>query len=486
MPGCYKDVKDTSVVAQFKVIRNAKSEFLFQTRTVGDLYILAWTTTPWTLPSNTALAVGKAITYSKYITANPYTKLSETVIVAKDRAESLFGGTIAATMESLKKSGLETMVHVADFSGADLSGISYEQLLPYVQPLYDGDKAFRVWTADFVTTEDGTGVVHASPTFGADDFRLAKQNGIPPLTVTDESGNEIPTVDRHGRFVSQIGARLQQEVVKYNIRTHKPLGPDDFYVKNYTNEDEANPEYKTTDVILSIILKEENKAFKVEKYEHSYPHSWRTDKPVLYYPLDSWFIRTTALRDRMVELNKTIHWKPESTGTGRFGNWLENLVDWNLSRSRFWGTPLPIWRTRDNQEEICIGSIAELKSEIAKSEKAGFQKSGSAPHEFDLHRPYVDEIVLVSATGRPMYRESDLIDVWFDSGAMPYAQWHYPFENADLFEKNYPADFIAEGVDQTVDGFLRYTPSPSCSRNAVRRSRRSTGKPETRESLLNM
>jgi isoleucyl-tRNA synthetase len=456
MPGCYKDVKDTSIVAQFKVIRNPASEFLWRTRTVGNLYLLAWTTTPWTLPSNTALAVGKGIVYSKYITVNPYTKLAETIIVAKDRAESLFGGTLASLMEGLKKEGLEIKAHVADFPGAELAGISYEQLIPYVQPLHDTDKAFRVWTADFVTTEDGTGIVHASPTFGADDFRMAKQNGIPPLMVTDEKGNEVPTVDKHGRFMPQVGTLLVRDVLTYKIKTHKPLGADDFYVKNYTNEDESNPDYKTTDVIISIILKEENKAFKVEKYEHSYPHSWRTDKPVLYYPLDSWFIKTTALRDRMVELNKTIHWKPESTGTGRFGHWLENLVDWNLSRSRFWGTPLPIWRTRDNQEEICIGSVDELKAEIAKSEKAGFCKpgAGTTPDGFDLHRPYVDEIVLVSATGKPMYRELDLIDVWFDSGAMPYAQWHYPFENADIFEKNYPADFIAEGVDQTRGWFF--------------------------------
>ena len=332
-------------------------------------------------------------------------------------------------------------------------GIRYDQLMPYVQPLYDGEKAFQVVAGDFVTTEDGTGVVHSSPTFGADDFRIAKQYGIPPLTVRDEADNEIPTVDRKGKFIRQVGIKLKEGVAKYGIKTHKPLDVDDFYVKNYTNEDESHHDYKTTDVIISIILKEENKAFKVEKYEHTYPHCWRTDKPVLYYPLDSWFIKTTALKDRMAELNKSINWKPESTGSGRFGNWLENLVDWNLSRSRYWGTPLPIWKTKDGREEICIGSMEELNDEVAKSIQAGVMKS-SLPADFDLHRPYVDDVVLTSASGQPMYREPDLIDVWFDSGAMPYAQWHYPFENKDVFEKNYPADFIAEGVDQTRGWFF--------------------------------
>ncbi|HEX6222987.1 MAG TPA: class I tRNA ligase family protein, partial [Chryseolinea sp.] len=341
----------------------------------------------------------------------------------------------------------------AEFSGKQLVGIRYEQLMPFVQPLYDGEKAFQVVAGDFVTTEDGTGVVHSSPTFGADDFRVAKQYGIPPLTVRDEADNEIPTVDRKGKFIRQVGEKLKEGVSKYGIKTHKVLDADDFYVKNYTNEDESHNDYKTTDVIISIILKEENKAFKVEKYEHTYPHCWRTDKPVLYYPLDSWFIRTTALKDRMAELNKSINWKPESTGSGRFGNWLENLVDWNLSRSRYWGTPLPIWKTKDGREEICIGSIEELNNEVARAKKAGVMKS-SLPPDFDLHRPYVDDVVLVSSKGEPMYREPDLIDVWFDSGAMPYAQWHYPFENKDIFEKNYPADFIAEGVDQTRGWFF--------------------------------
>jgi len=321
-----------------------------------------------------------------------------------------------------------------------------------------------VVAGDFVTTEDGTGVVHSSPTFGADDFRVAKQYGIPPLTVRDEAGNEVPTVDKKGKFISEIGAKLQEGVIRFKIRTHKPLTENDFYVKNYTDEDETNPDYKTTDVIISIILKEENKAFKVEKYEHTYPHSWRTDKPVLYYPLDAWFIRTTALKDKMVELNKTINWKPESTGTGRFGNWLENLVDWNLSRSRFWGTPLPIWRTRDGKEELCVGSVVELKAEMEKAEKGGIRSGVKfSDKDFDLHRPFVDEIVLLSPTGKPMYREPDLIDVWFDSGAMPYAQWGL---DHDKLAKNdpepfregwkgaFPADYIAEGVDQTRGWFF--------------------------------
>lgn len=457
LPGCYKDVKDTSIVAQFKVVRNAKSEFLFHSRTVGDLYILAWTTTPWTLPSNTALAVGPNIQYSKFITVNPYTKTPQTIIVAKDRANSIFEGSVASIIKNLEKEGHEVKHHVADFKGSQLAGVAYEQLMPYIQPLTDANKAFHVITGDFVTTEDGTGVVHISPTFGADDFRAAKQNGIPAMTVKDEADNEAPTVDRKGKFISPIGAKLKEGVAKYNIKTHKVLGDDDFYVKNYTNEDETNPDYKNTDVIISIILKEENKAFKVEKYEHTYPHCWRTDKPVLYYPLDSWFIKTTALKGKMVETNKTINWKPESTGTGRFGNWLENLVDWNLSRSRYWGTPLPIWRTKDGKEEICIGSVAQLNSEIEKAKKAGITQGKSmvdGQWTMDLHRPYVDDIILVSDKGEPMYREADLIDVWFDSGAMPYAQWHYPFENKETFEKSYPADYIAEGVDQTRGWFF--------------------------------
>lgn len=457
LPGCYKDVKDTSIVAQFNVTRDTKSEFLFK-QPKGDVFILAWTTTPWTLPSNTALAVGEKIKYVQVNSFNSYTFKPISVVLAKD----LVGKYFSEKNKELKledyKAGDKNIPFeiVQEFTGKDLVGIRYEQLMPYLQPFYDADKAFQVIAGDFVTTEDGTGVVHTSPTFGADDFRVAKQNGIPALTIKDQLDNEVPTVDKKGKFISVIGERLAEGVKKFGIKTHKLLGADDFYVKNYTNEDETHPDYKSTDVIISIILKEENKAFKVEKYEHTYPHCWRTDKPVLYYPLDSWFIKTTALKDRMVELNKTINWKPESTGSGRFGNWLENLVDWNLSRSRYWGTPLPIWRSKDGKEELCIGSIETLKAEVDKSISAGLMKQSmvDGPWTMDLHRPYVDEIILVSPTGQPMYREADLIDVWFDSGAMPYAQWHYPFENKEIFENNYPADFIAEGVDQTRGWFF--------------------------------
>jgi len=459
LPGCYKDVKDTSIVAQFKVFKNSNSEFLFANPSQGGLYILAWTTTPWTLPSNTALAVGEKIKYVQVNTFNSYTYKPVSVVLAKDLVGKYFSEKNKdLTLDGYKSGDKNIPFHIVqEFTGKQLVGIQYEQLMPYVQPLYDADKAFQVVAGDFVTTEDGTGVVHTSPTFGADDFRVAKQNGIPPLTVKDETDNEVPTVDKKGKFVKEIGVKLKEGVANYGIKTHKSLGEDDFYVKNYTNEDESHPDYKTTDVIISIILKEENKAFKVEKYEHTYPHCWRTDKPVLYYPLDSWFIKTTALKDKMVELNKTINWKPESTGTGRFGNWLENLVDWNLSRSRYWGTPLPIWRTKDGKEEICIGSVEQLTNEVLKAEKAGIKNQFTIDNlqlTIDLHRPYVDEIELVSSTGQPMYREPDLIDVWFDSGAMPYAQWHYPFENKDVFEKNYPADYIAEGVDQTRGWFF--------------------------------
>ena len=453
-PGCYKEVKDTSIVAQFKVIKDSKSEFLFSNPT-GDVYILAWTTTPWTLPSNTALAIGEKISYVQVNTFNPYAYKPVSVVLAKE----LVGKYFSEKNKNLKISDFKPgdkaipFAIVQEFTGKQLIGIRYEQLMPYLQPFYDVDKAFQVVAADFVTTSDGTGVVHTSPTFGADDFRVAKQQGIPALTIKDEAGNELPTVDRRGKFIQEIGVKLLEGVDKYKIKTHKALSPDDFYVKNYTNEDETHPDYKTTDVIISIILKEENKAFKVEKYEHTYPHSWRTDKPVLYYPLDAWFIKTTAVKERLVELNKTINWKPESTGTGRFGNWLENLVDWNLSRSRFWGTPLPIWRTEKGDEEICIGSVAELQAEVDKAVVAGVMEP-TVVSDMDLHRPYVDNIVLVSKSGKPMRREPDLIDVWFDSGAMPYAQWHYPFENQDTFKQNFPADFIAEGVDQTRGWFF--------------------------------
>lgn len=453
-PGCYKEVKDTSVVAQFKILRNAQSEFLFG-KTSNEVYLLAWTTTPWTLPSNTALVVGEKIKYVQVDTFNPYTFKPVSVVLAKELLTKYFPEKNKELSVEAYNPGEKAIPYSVkqEFTGGKMVGLRYEQLMPYVQPLYDGDKAFRVVAGDFVTTEDGTGIVHSSPTFGADDFRISKQNGIPPLTVRDENDNEVPTVDRKGRFITQVGARLKEGVARFNIKTHKPLGESDFYVKNYTDEDERHPDYKTTDVIISIILKEENKAFDVRKYEHTYPHSWRTDKPVLYYPLDAWFIRTTAMKDRMVELNKTINWKPESTGTGRFGNWLENLVDWNLSRSRFWGTPLPIWRSKDGKEEICIGSIDELEKEVAKARAKGFKNPASIK-ELDLHRPFVDEVILCSASGQPMYRETDLIDVWFDSGAMPYAQWHYPFENQDVFKANFPADYIAEGVDQTRGWFF--------------------------------
>ena len=474
-PGCYKEVKDTSVVAQFKVKRDERSEFLYRL-IEGDLFILAWTTTPWTLPSNTALAVGQNIDYVLVKTRNRYTDKIVNVILAKDRFTTYFNvgsksfsqsffdnpevvnnlGNDWELIQIFRHPDVSPLLSAHLIKGSRLVGIRYEQLMPFVQPLYDADKAFQVVAGDFVTTEDGTGVVHTSPTFGADDFRVAKQNGIPPLTVKDDSGHEVPTVDKKGKFVSAIGKKLKEGVARYNIKTHKPLGADDFYVKNYTDEDESHPDYKTTDVIISIILKEENKAFKVEKYEHTYPHSWRTDKPVLYYPLDAWFIKTTALKDKMVDVNKTINWKPESTGTGRFGNWLENLVDWNLSRSRYWGTPLPIWRTQDGREEICIGSVEALRTEVRKAIQAGIMKETmeNGPWVNDLHRPFVDDVVLVSPSGKPMYREPDLIDVWFDSGAMPYAQWHYPFENQNIFNHAYPADYIAEGVDQTRGWFF--------------------------------
>lgn len=419
-PGCYKMVKDTSVVAQFKL------------ENTENVYFLAWTTTPWTLPSNAALAVGENITYVKVDTYNAYTHQRQQVMLAKDLLEKYFNPKAADLSLEDYEPGAKLIPWkvTEEMKGKDLIGTTYEQLMPYVTP---EKPAFRVIKGDFITTEDGTGIVHIAPTFGADDARAAQQSDIPPITVKDENGEEIPLVDRQGRFIDAV-TDFAGEYVKEDYLTEVPEG------------------YKNVDIQIAIKLKEENKAFKVEKYEHSYPHCWRTDKPVLYYPLESWFIRTTAVKDKLVALNKTINWKPASTGQGRFGNWLENLVDWNLSRSRYWGTPLPIWRTEDGKEEKCIGSIKELEAEMAKANE---QLGENNPETLkDLHRPYVDDIILVSDSGQPMKREADLIDVWFDSGAMPYAQWHYPFENEDVWEKNFPADFIAEGVDQTRGWFF--------------------------------
>lgn len=433
-PGTYKDVKDTTVVAMFKAKESAEAAFLFDAARKADpaaeVFFMAWTTTPWTLPSNLGLTVGAKIEYALIRTFNPYTHLPVYVIMAKDLIGKYFknegeDGDFSAYNEGDKIIPWQILLVCR---GSQLENMRYEQLLPYVQP-EEGDP-FRVLLGDFVTTEDGTGIVHTAPAFGADDYRVGKKYNIGILTL----------VDRQGKFLDEVG--------EFGGR----------YVKNY----KSDPEYKDVDVDIAVKLKKENRAFRVEKYEHTYPHCWRTDKPVLYYPLDAWFIRTTALKDRMVELNKTINWKPAATGTGRFGNWLENMVDWNLSRSRFWGTPLPVWRTEDGSEEICIGGIEELRNELSKSFKAGVMEApantGSVEEYInhltsDLHKPYVDNIILVSPSGKPMRREPDLIDVWFDSGAMPYAQWHFPFENKDSFKQSFPADFIAEGVDQTRGWF---------------------------------
>ncbi len=437
LPGCYKDVKDTTAVAQFKVVRNEKSEFLFND-VHGDLFFIAWTTTPWTLPSNTALAVGAKIQYLVVKTYNTYTNLPITVILAKDLFANFFPEKNAELKLEDYQAGQKNIPYeiVGEYPGTQLEGIRFEQLLPYVQP-EDGDP-FRVVIGDFVTTEDGTGIVHIAPSFGADDFRMNRLYSVGFLTL----------VDKQGRFVESMG-----EFAGRYVKSE--------YDANFNPETDNN-----VDVDIVVKLKKENKCFKTEKYEHSYPHCWRTDKPILYYPLDSWFVKTTVYKERMMELNKTINWKPESTGSGRFGNWLENLVDWNLSRSRFWGVPLPIWTSEDKSEQISIGSVEQLKKEIERSITAGFMKvnplADYIPGDnstknyltFDVHRPYVDEIILVSGSGKKMLREPDLIDVWFDSGSMPYAQFHYPFENKENLNEYFPADFIAEGVDQTRGWFF--------------------------------
>lgn len=454
MPGCYRDVTDHTVTAQFKAVKNSLPEDWQNID--ADLYFLAWTTTPWTLPSNTALAVGPKIDYILVKTYNPYTFQKQYVILAESLLNKHFGKKFVAVdnnadfenFDSQKDKKIPYQI-VKKIKGSELVGIRYEQLLPYALPYYDADKAFVVIPGDFVTTEDGTGIVHIAPTFGQDDARVAKENNVPPLLVLDENKNPVPLVDLQGRFRPEMGEFAGR------------------YVKQSYYSDEKEKNTRPVDVDIIIKLKNENKAFNAEKYKHNYPHCWRTNKPVLYYPLDSWFIKVPEVRNRLIELNNTINWKPKSTGEGRFGNWLANANDWNLSRSRYWGIPLPIWRTEDGTEEKIIGSVAELKAEMDKSVKAGLMDknlfedfvtddmSDENYDKIDLHKHIVDKIVLVSDSGKPMKREADLIDVWFDSGSMPYAQWHYPFENKELIDerKFFPADFIAEGVDQTRGWF---------------------------------
>lgn len=458
-PGCYRDVKDTTCTAQFRILdpKPEMTEF-------GEPFFLAWTTTPWTLPSNTALCVGPNISYVAVQTYNSYTGMPMTVVLAKDLLNTHFNPKAADLALSDYKPGdkLIPFKIVGEWKGPELAGMHYEQLIPWVNP---GEGAFRVITGDYVTVEDGTGIVHIAPTFGADDDRVAKASGIPPLMMVDKDGLRRPMVDMTGKFY--LLEDLDPEYVQtcMNAADYDPWQGK--FVKNAYDSTKGEKD-ETLDVEICMMLKAQNRVFRIEKHVHNYPHCWRTDKPVLYYPLDSWFIRTTACRERMIELNNTINWKPQSTGTGRFGKWLENLQDWNLSRSRYWGTPLPIWRTEDGSEEKCIGSVEELYNEIEKAVKAGLMESnpykGFHPGEYtqenyekiDLHRPYVDDIILVSESGKPMKRETDLIDVWFDSGAMPYAQIHYPFENKEVLDNRevYPADFIAEGVDQTRGWFF--------------------------------
>ena len=470
-PGCYRDIKDNTVVAQFKMIKNEQSKELFGE---VEVHFLAWTTTPWTLPSNTALTVGPKIEYSLVQTFNQYTHepiniIAATPLLGKMMDKKFVEGDVAAYEAGAKKIPYQILKTVV---GTELVGLSYEQLLPYALPAENADEAFRVIPGDFVTTEDGTGIVHTAPTFGADDARVAADAGVPPLLVKDEAGNFVPLVDLQGRFRAELNDEvfgLGGEYIKAEYLTKEEQVAELALQQNRLKH--IIPElkkYLSVDERLALKLKIENKAFKIEKYEHSYPHCWRTDKPVLYYPLDSWFIKSTANKDRMIALNKTINWKPASTGTGRFGNWLEKLNDWNLSRSRFWGIPLPIWSTKEGDERLCIGSVAQLHEEIQKSITSGhmsgnplgsFEPGNMSKENYDkvdLHRHIMDDVVLVSPSGKPMHRESDLIDVWFDSGSMPYAQWHYPFENKDKIENNgaYPAHFIAEGVDQTRGWFF--------------------------------